>query len=63
MRIDTATPRQHSIMEMAAQPRKEIAEKQGPSKDPSETAKIASKASQAQQVNPQGAGSKIDILA
>jgi hypothetical protein len=62
MRIDAAAP-QHRITEMAAQPHKEVAEKQGPHKDPNDTAKTASKASQAQQVNPQGAGSRIDILA
>jgi hypothetical protein len=61
MRID---PAQHQrIMDMTVQPQKDVTEKQGLQKGVNEMAKVAGKPSQSQQLNPEDAGSKVDIFA
>jgi hypothetical protein len=61
MRIDST--QQHRIVEMAVQPKKEVAEKQGPQKSADENAKLAGKQPRAQQLTHEDAGSKVDIFA
>jgi hypothetical protein len=63
MRIDTAMPQAQKINEMAVQPRKEVAGEREPDGVADDAMKVAAKNSPAQQINPQGVGTKVNIFA
>ena len=63
MRIDAAMPQPQRINEMAAQQQKEVAGEREPDGDADDTAKAVAKTFRAQQINPQGVGTKVDLLA
>jgi len=63
MRIDAAMPPAQRINEMAVQPQKEVAGEREPDGDADDAVKVAAKISSAQQINPQGVGNKVDLLA
>jgi hypothetical protein len=62
MRIDTAMPQPQRINEMAAQPQKEVAGEREPDGDADDKVRTAARTSLAQQINPQGVGTKVNIL-
>ena len=63
MRIDAVMPQPQSINEMAVQPWREIAETREQAGDADDAVKIAAKTPPTQQMNPQGAGNKVDLFA
>jgi hypothetical protein len=63
MRIDAAMPQPQRINEMAVQPQKEVAGEREPDGDADDAVRTAAKNPPAQQINPQGVGNKVDLLA
>ncbi|MGA2641452.1 MAG: hypothetical protein ABSG21_11205 [Spirochaetia bacterium] len=63
MRIDAAMPQAQRNNEMAVQPQKEVAGEREQDGDADDAVKVAAKTSPAQQMNPQGVGSKVDLFA
>jgi hypothetical protein len=63
MRIDAAMPQTQRINEMAAQPQKEVAGEREPDGDADDSMKVAAKTSSANQISPQGVGTKVDLFA
>jgi hypothetical protein len=63
MRIDASMPQPQRINEVAVQPQKETAAEREPDGDADDAVKQIAKAAPAQQINPQGVGTKVDIFA
>jgi hypothetical protein len=63
MRIDAAMPQPQRINEMAVQPQKEVSGESEMDGDADDAAKTVAKTSPAQQMNPQGVGTKVDLFA
>ena len=62
MRIDSAMPQPQRVNEMAAQQQKEIAGEREQDGDADDKVRTAARTSFAQPINPQGVGTKVDIL-
>jgi hypothetical protein len=63
MRIDSATNQTRWIWDQTVQPRQEVAGEQEPDGDADDMVKKTAAAPAAQQVNPQGVGTRINLLA
>jgi hypothetical protein len=63
MRIDSAMNQPQKITEMAVQPRKEVAGEREMDGDADDAVKVSAKTSPAQQINPQGVATKVDVFA
>lgn len=63
MRVDTSMPQPQRINEMAVPPQRETAAERGPDGDADDAVKQTANAAPAQQVNPQGVGTRVDIFA
>ena len=63
MHVNSVTPQPHKISQTAAQQPNEVAAKREPIGNVNDMSKKAARAIPAQQTNPQGAGTKINLLA
>ena len=63
MRIDPTMPQTQRIDQMAVQPQKEVAGEREQDGDADDAVRQASRTAPAQQLNPQGVGTKVDIFA
>lgn len=63
MRIDATMPQTQKIDQMAVQTQKEVAGEREPDGDADDAVRQASRTAPAQQLNPQGVGTRVDIFA